>query len=291
MSRFYCPFFRSKPTRLVTVCDDLQIRTWRSADGTLERSIALPEAAEGGDLFPGGRTAFFVDRTDGFALFDVVTGAVVPTLLTGPATVTAFTFDPVGERFATVTEGQWGQVWSTKTGAALSPRARHDGALTWLDLSPDGKRIAMAGQTPEVRVWDASTGELSLPPLRIGKEPLKTVMWSLDGRFLVARSDENVVRVWDAATGEAVTPQLKHNSYVRLAHLVANNRLVTLSLPNVMRAWDLKETSLPPDVIADYAKLLAGRRLNAAGVVIPLKPDELAELSRSLGARAPELFE
>ena len=58
-----------------------------------------------------------------------------------------------------------------------------------------------------------------------------------------ARSDENVVRVWDAATGEPVTPMLKHNGYVRLAHMVANNRLITLSLPNLMRAWDLTETS------------------------------------------------
>jgi WD40 repeat protein len=159
-----------------------------------------------------------------------------------------------------------------------------------VDWSPDGKRIAMAGLTPEIRVWNAASGELSLPPLRLGNQPLQTVMWSLDGRFLVARSDENLVRVWDAATGEPVTPVLKHNSFVRLAHLVANNRLVTLSLPNLMRAWDLTETRLPADVIADYAKLVAGRRLSAAGLLLPLKPEELAKLSRSLRARAAELF-
>jgi hypothetical protein len=73
--------------------------------------------------------------------------------------------------------------------------------------------------------------------------------------------------------------------------LVANNRLVTLSFPNLMRAWDLTETRLSADVIADYAKLVSGRRLNTAGVMLPLKPTELAELSRSLRIRAPELFE
>jgi WD40 repeat protein len=149
----------------------------------------------------------------------------------------------------------------------------------------------MAGATPDARVWDASTGDLSLPPLRIGDQPLGMVMWSLDGRFIVARSGENVVRVWDSTTGEAVTPLLKHNGELRLAHLVANNRLITLSLPNVMRAWDLTETELPAEVIADYAKLVAGRWLNAAGVLLPLKPTELAELSRSLHTRAPQLFE
>lgn len=84
---------------------------------------------------------------------------------------------------------------------------------------------------------------------------------------------------------------LKHNGDVRLAHLVANNRLVTLSVPNVLRAWNLTETRLPIDVIADYAKLVAGRKLNAGGVLVPLKANELAELNRSLRGRAPQLFE
>ncbi|MBI3852494.1 MAG: PD40 domain-containing protein [Verrucomicrobia bacterium] len=283
--------FATGSASLITVSGDRQIRSWRTDDGALEHSVTAPETIdESGDLFPDGRTIFIVHRDIGFALFDLVTGSITPTPI-GPGTVTAFAFDPAGERFATVTAEQWGRVWSTKTGAPLSPPVRHDGALTWVDWSPDGKRIAMAGVTPEVRVWEASTGELSLPPLRIGDKPLGTVMWSLDGRFIVARSGENVVRVWDSTTGEAVTPLLKHNGDVRLAHLVANNRLITLSLPNKLRAWDLKESRLAPDVLADYAKLTSGRRLNASGVLLPLKPDELAELCRSLRARAPQLFE
>jgi WD40 repeat protein len=121
-------------------------------------------------------------------------------------------------------------------------------------------------------------------------KPLETGLWSLDGRLIVARSDENMVRVWDATTGEPVTPVLQHESYVRLARLVMTNRLVTLSMPNVLRAWDLKEVQLPTDVITDYAKLLSGRRLNAQGVLLALSPQELAGLLRSLAARAPELF-
>jgi WD40 repeat protein len=281
--------FTPDSARLVTFCDDRQIRTWRTEDGTLERSAPAPEIASG-DLFPDGRTALVVIKgSNRFTLFDLVTGSLTSTTIE-PVNVTGLAFDPIGDRFATVTEEQWGRVWSKSTGAPLSPPVRHGGALTWADWSPDGKRVAMAGATPEARVWDAGTGELSLPPLRLGDQPLHVVIWSLDGRFLVARSDENVVRVWDAATGEAVTPLLKHKDHVLLAHLVANNRLITLSQPNLMRAWDLTETKLAADVIADYAKLVSGRRLNVAGVLLPLKPDELAGLSRTLRNRAPELF-
>ena len=283
--------FAPDSASLITICEDRQTRTWRAHDGTLERSVTAPETIdEIGELFPDGRMLFVVDRNIGFAVFDLVTGSLTPVAV-GSGNVTAFAFDPAGGRFATVTELQWGRVWNTKTGAPLSPPVPHDGPLTWVDWSPDGKRIAMAGATSEVRVWDAATGELSLPPLRLGDKPLGTVTWSLDGRFLVARSNEKSVRVWDSITGEAVTPLLKHNGDVRLAHLVANNRLITLSSPNVLRAWDLTETRLPIDVIADYAKLVAGRRLNAGGVLVPLKANELAELNRSLRGRAPHLFE
>jgi WD40 repeat protein len=159
-----------------------------------------------------------------------------------------------------------------------------------VDWSPDGKRILTAGLTPEVKVWDASTGEQLLAPLLLGAKPLEAAQWSLDGRFIVARSDENTVRVWDAATGEPVTPVLHHSSYVRLAQLVENNRLVTLSMPDLMRAWDLIETHLPVDVIANYAKLASGRRLSPTGVLLPLKAQELADLAASLRTRVPEMF-
>ena len=148
-----------------------------------------------------------------------------------------------------------------------------------------------AGASSEVKVWDAATGNEAILPLRLGSRPLEVAQWSLDGRFIVARSDENVVRVWDASTGEPVTPLLKHNGYVRLAHLAANNRLLTLTMPDLLRAWDLTETRLPADVIRDYTRLISGRQFNAAGLIVPLKPADMVNLTRSLRARAPQLFE
>jgi WD40 repeat protein len=281
--------FTPDGSRLITPGRDGQIRFWRTSDGTLERSLALPEELTGGDLFPDGRTAFAVHRERFFALFDLITGSITKTPMP-PFEITAFRFNSSGDRFASAGVVNWSRVWSTRTGEPLTPPLDHGGEVRWVDFSPDGKRIVTAGLTPEARVWDASTGEQLFAPLRLGTKPLEVAHWSLDGRFIVARSDDNVVRVWDSATGEAVTPLLKHSGYVRFASLVANNRLVTLSLPNLMRAWDLNETPLPLDVLADYAKLVSGRRLNAQGVMLALKPQELAEISRSLHTRAPQLF-
>jgi WD40 repeat protein len=282
--------FTPDGSRLITFGDDRRFRFWKTSDGSLERSLALPEELTMGTLFPDGRTAFAVHREHVFALYDLITGSITKTPMP-PLEITGYAFDPSAGRFATASSEKWTRVWSTRTGEPLTPPLDHGGEVRWMDFSPDGKRLLTAGLTPEVRIWDASTGEPLLAPLRLGTKPLETAGWSLDGRFIVARSDDNVVRVWDSATGEAVTPLLKHSGYVRLASLVANNRLITLSLPNVMRAWDLTETHLTPDAIADYAKLASGRRLNAAGVTVPATPSELADLCRSLRARAPQLFE
>ena len=208
-----------------------------------------------------------------------------------PLEIAAQSFSPAADRFTLAGNIRWSRIYDARTTEPLTPLLRHDGQVWHVDWSLDGRRITTAGNTSEVRVWAATTGELLLPPLRLGTSAVETGLWSQDGRFIVARSDDNLVRVWDAATGEPVTPPLRHDGFVRFARMVANNRLITMSLPDRMRAWDLVETRLPADVIADYAKLASGRRLNAAGAMVALKPDEITELNRSLHARSPELFQ
>ena len=140
-------------------------------------------------------------------------------------------------------------------------------------------------------MWDAVTGTQLLAPLSLPKGDVRVAHWSPDGRFIIGRSDKRQARVWDADTGEAVTPLLKHSGDIRFAFMTRSHRLITASDPDLLRAWDLKPTLLTAEVIADYARLLSGRRLNASGVLLPVKASELAELSRSLRARAPQLFE
>lgn len=286
--------FTPDGSHLAAPGDLAQIRVWRTSDGVLERSIQFPDLPpDRGSpvMFPDGQTACGPSaKTGRLVLLDVAAGLTRPTGMP-PFEITAFCFSSTGDRFASAGRVNWSRVWSSSEGEPLTPPLEHGGEVRWVDWSPDDKRLLTAGLTPEVKVWDAATGEPLLPPLRLGSRPLETAQWSLDGRLIVARSDENTVLVWDAATGEPVTPILQHEGYVRMAHLVTSNRLVTLSLPDRMRAWDLEPTELPADILSDYAKLVSGRQLNASGVRLPLKPQELAELCRSLRRRAPQLFQ
>jgi WD40 repeat protein len=180
---------------------------------------------------------------------------------------------------------QKGTIVDLKTGKLSVPQFKHGGSLFNLDWSPDGKRLLTVGFG--VKVWDTSTGEMLGAPM-VGD---RFARWSADGRFIATMTEDNRARVWDAATTEPVTPFLPHSDYIAWVCITPNNRLITSSSTNLLRAWDLKPTTLAPDVLADYAKLLSGRRLNAAGVLLPIPAKELAELAQSLRARAPQLFE
>jgi hypothetical protein len=77
---------------------------------------------------------------------------------------------------------------------------------------------------------------------------------------------------------------------VRAAFMTSENRLVIISDPGLIKAFDLNETRLSLDCIVDYVHLLAGKKINAFGECVPVKPTELDQLQSSLRKRAPELF-
>ena len=202
-------------------------------------------------------------------------------------------FSPDGNLMGSVA-GMDVSITDLRTGELVTPEFRSGGGdLHDLDWSPDGRRVLVAGggYPAEVRIHDAKTGELLLLPLLSGERQGLLARWSADGRFIVSRNDDKTARVWDAATAEPITPMLRHQDNVRWCWITPHNQLITASGTNLIRAWDLKPTALAQDVIADYAKLFAGRRLSASGALLELKPVEMETLLRSLRARAPQLFE
>ena len=288
-SRFGDAAFNPAGTHLLTHCEDQRIRIWKTSDGTLERTVSVPEGTMlYMRFFPDGRTAL-IERPDhqDLHLFDLVTEKFFgQPIRTGSRTV-AFDFDLESGRFAMGTGDNCGRIWSARTGEPLTPPFRQSGELHAVVWSPDRRRIITAGLGPS-KVWDATTGKRNLGTVSEDSPRIST--WSLDGRFIISLDRSRAVRLYDARTGEAVTPLIWTEGYVRLAVLLGN-RLLTLSDPNLLQSWDLAETPLPVDIISDYARLLSGSRLNANGVLIALKPSELAELLQSVRARAPQLFQ
>ena len=291
--------FNADDSGVLTLGRDRVIRLWRTSDGNLERSVPLPQPLFWPDQqiplepFDLAGQALLVAAGETWEdqrlqLFDLATSQLkgkpfYPCQV--PLGMDRMRLSPDGLRLAALS-GQGGAIIDLQTGDLAGTPFKHGGDLLDMDWSPDGKRLVTAG-LGGVKVWDAATGEMFGAPL----SGSMSARWSADGRFIATRGEDRLARVFDASTTEPVTPFLPHSGYIRFTCITPGNRLITGSDPNLLRAWDLKPTPLAADVIADYAKLLSGRKLNAGGVMLPLKPDELAELSRSLHARAPQLFE
>ena len=72
-------------------------------------------------------------------------------------------------------------------------------------FSPDGTRLASAGDDNVARLWDAATGVL-LATCRGHTSKVLGVAFRPDGARLVTTSADGTVRQWDAATGREVEP-------------------------------------------------------------------------------------
>lgn len=305
--------FVSEGSRLLTLSQDQNIRVWNTSDGSLEQTLATPaNYAPWDPLATQGDSSIFHPRSGSILLMandQASAGGVGPPRshlqLFDPfkgewigrafnpfhwGAVNKIGFSPDGSRLAFVTQGQIGRIVDWETKQTPDRQFKHGAALLDLDWSPDGKRLLTAGLSFDVKLWDTVSGRMQLAPMRISERSARLARWSADGRFIATRSDDGIARVWDAATEEPVTPLLRHAGDVRWVCITAGSRLITASDPNLLRAWDLKPTTLPVNVIADYAKLLSGRRLSPSGALLPLRAQELADLARSLRTKAPEFF-
>lgn len=128
----------------------------------------------------------------------------------------------------------------------------HQGAVSQVRISPNGRFIASASADGTIKIWDAATGS-HMDTLVGHMAGVSCVAWSPDSNTLASGSDDKSIRFWDRVTGRPKTTTRKsmvgqemaplrgHHNYIHcLAFSPKGNILASGSYDEAVFLWDVR---------------------------------------------------
>jgi hypothetical protein len=114
----------------------------------------------------------------------------------------------------------------------------HNGAVSGVAFSPDGRLLATGSRDATVRLWDVTAGTTRRSLVSHTGET-SGVAFSPDGTLLATAGDDRIVRLWDVAAGMTVRSLAGHTGYVYcVAFSPDGTILATGSRDRTVRLWD-----------------------------------------------------
>jgi WD40 repeat protein len=130
------------------------------------------------------------------------------------------------------------RVWDVATGKPLLAGKGHTGAITAVDWSRDGKRIATSSFDRTVRVWDAATCK---PLLRLDVSPQGSdgVAFLRDGKRVAVTGwgTDHDVSIWDLETARRTSRHDGHAGGALGVCVVDGRHFLSHSTDGTLRLW------------------------------------------------------
>ena len=183
----------------------------------------------------------------------------------------AVRFTPDGRRLVTVDYAGKATVLDASNGKVLDTLPGGPGAAG-MDLSPDGRVVAIAGSDTKARLW--RPGSSGKPRLLAHKAYVTAVRFSRDGTQLATASGDGTARVWDVQTGRVTQTLRRHTEPVQDVDFSPDGRfLMSAGADRQVLIWDLS-TGRVVSVFGGYDGSVLKARFSRDGKKVLTVPEE-----------------
>ncbi len=158
-------------------------------------------------------------------------------ILPQKAGVSAVACSPDGRTVATASWDHTTRLWDAATGKPIGEPVKHDGWVTGLAFSPDGKSLLTVGGFA-VEVWDVVAGK-RLAVLNHGTVQVTGAAFSADGRTVLTGAGDGRVRFWDLSGQKLLGEPLAWNDWITaVAFRPDGGAFVTAGKRGAVQVWD-----------------------------------------------------
>ncbi|MBN2472861.1 MAG: protein kinase, partial [Anaerolineae bacterium] len=199
---------------------------------------------------------------DGVVLLAMETGQEIRRFNYGGGSVTSVTFTPDRVFLAAGFEDSAIVLWDIETGQEMRRLEGHApivvnqdvqfGRILDLAASPDGHRLASAGEDRQLIVWEIATGAI-VHQFESPSDSINSVAFSPDGRWLaggfgslsqptqVAGTERDyTIHLWDTESGAEVRQLAGHTGAVTVVRFSPDGHwLLSGSIDETLRLWDV----------------------------------------------------
>jgi WD40 repeat protein len=132
---------------------------------------------------------------------------------------------------------------------------------SWVDISPDGTRLAVGTRTGEVGLADIRTGHWVRPPTDSHAAWVQRVAYAPDGATFVTSGNDGSINVWDGRTGELLADIVpgSRNVWAAAEFLPDAHTIIVATRDGAVFEWDTRI-----EYWIEFACRVAGRNLTDA---------------------------